>query len=234
MKRTTLLGGVAALLLALTACGQVTDPGPQTSRQRTVDGVHAVDLRTSGDLTIQVGDTENLTVTAGSNVIDNLTSDVVDGTLVLDSAAGRSAGGPIAYTLTVRGLDRIEQSGSGNVTASGVPGGDATLVISGSGSATLSDLQLTTLSADLSGSGGGRLSGSTEEATVTVSGSGDFDGADLASVHTRVQVSGSGNARVHVTGQLEATASGSGDIVYTGNPSSVQRDSSGSGDITSG
>lgn len=234
MKRTILWGAAAVIVLALTSCGQVTDAGPQTSQQPAVDGVRAVDLQTGGDLTIQLGDAENLTVTAGSNVIDNLTADVVDGALVLGGRSGLSVTGPISYTLTVPGLERVELEGSGNITGVGVLSGPATVVISGSGSVTLSDLELASLTADLSGSGDARLSGSADTATVTVSGSGDFDGTDLATQRTRVDVSGSGAARVNVSTELAADVSGSGDVVYTGSPTSVQRDRSGSGDIVAG
>jgi Putative auto-transporter adhesin, head GIN domain len=231
MNRTTTMIGLAAAALALTACGSVQSAGPPTSQERELSGVHAVDLQTSGDLTIRIGETEGLTVSAGANVLDDLTSEVVDGTLVLGSRPNLSIGGSISYTLTVRGLDGIEVEGSGDVTGTGVLDGEARLTISGSGSATLSDLHLTSLSADLSGSGGAVVSGTGEVSTVGVSGSGDYDGSGLTTARTTVESSGSGQARVNVTERLSATVSGSGDVVYAGNPAQVDRDVSGSGEI---
>jgi len=233
MKRATVVAAGAILLLAA-GCGQARDAGPATSAQRAVSGVHAVALETSGDLVINVGDEQRLTIDAGANVIDGLTSDVVDGTLVLGGKSGAWFGGPIRYTLTVAGLDRIELAGSGNVTGAGVLAGEAALLVSGSGSATVSDVRLTGLTADLSGSGGATVTGSATTSTVTVSGSGDFDGSGLASEQATVEVSGSGQARVDVSGTLAATVTGSGDVVYTGQPDSVQRDRSGSGQIIAG
>lgn len=235
MNRAMIVAAGSAIVLMTAGCGQVRDAGPATSAQRTVAGFHAVQLETSGDLTITVGEAESLTVEAGANIIDGLTSEVVDGTLVLGGKSGAWFGGTIHYTLTVTSLDRIELEGSGSVTGTGVlTGDDGTLAVSGSGSATLSGLRLSDLTTDLSGSGGVTVTGSATTATVTVSGSGDFDGSGLATEQATVEVSGSGQARVEVSGTLAAAVSGSGDVVYTGNPTSVQRDRSGSGDIVAG
>jgi hypothetical protein len=234
MKRAMIAAAGSAVLLLTAACGQVRDAGPATSAQRTVAGFHAVQLETSGDLAIKLGEGESLTIDAGANVINDLTSDVVDGTLVLGGKSGVWLGGSIRYTLTVTSLDRIDLDGSGNVTGAGVLTGDGTLAVAGSGSATLTDLELTGLTADLSGSGGLSVTGSAPTASVTVSGSGDFDGSGLATEQATVQVSGSGRARIDVSGTLSATVSGSGDIVYTGNPTSIERNRTGSGDIVAG
>lgn len=233
-RRLWVAAAGSAVLLVAAGCGQVRDAGPTTTAQRPVSGIQAVQLETSGDLTINVGAGESLTIDAGANVIDGLTSDVVDGTLVLGGKADAWFGGSIRYTLTVTSLDRIELAGSGSVTGAGVPTGKGTLAVSGSGSATLSGLQLADLTADISGSGGITLTGAATTAAITIGGSGDFDGSGLATEQATVEISGSGQARVDVSGTLAATVSGSGDVVYTGNPTSVQRNRTGSGDIVAG
>ena len=225
---------VAVVALLVSGCGATRDPGPATSADRPISGVQAVRLETSGDLAIAVGDTESLTIEAGSAVIDDLTSDVVDGSLVLGTRPGPSVTGSIRYTLTVTGLSRLELEGSGNASGTGVLLSDATVTVSGSGNATLSGLELTRLIADLSGSGHVTVAGTAGSAAVTVSGSGDFDGTGLAVQDATVDASGSGRVQVRVSGTLTAAVSGSGDVVYTGNPATVQRDRSGSGDIVAG
>lgn len=225
---------VAAVALVLSGCGATRDPGPATTADRPVTGVHAVQLETSGDLAIAIGEKESLTIDAGAAVIDDLTSDVVDGALVLGTRPGASVTGPVRYTLTVTGLDRLELEGSGNATGTGVLVAAATVTVSGSGGATLSGLDLTRLTADLSGSGKVTATGAAGSAAVTVSGSGDFDGSGLALQDATVDASGSGRVQVQVSGTLTAAVSGSGDVVYTGNPATVQRDRSGSGDIVAG
>lgn len=234
VARMATVGTMAAMALVATGCGATRDPGPATTADRAISGVQAVRLETSGDLAIAVGATESLTIDAGSAVIDDLTSDVVDGALVLGTRPGASVSGTVRYTLTVTGLDRLELDGSGSATGAGVLTSDATLAVSGSGGATLSGLDVTRLAADLSGSGSVTVTGSAGTAAVTVSGSGDFDGAGLAVQQATVDASGSGRVRVQVSDSLTASVSGSGDVVYTGDPVTVQRNRSGSGDIVAG
>jgi hypothetical protein len=222
-------------LLVLTAsCGFFRDAGAQTTQQRTIDGVTAVRLLTSGDLSITVGETDSLTVTAGSNQLTGLTSQVIDGTLILDNKAATITDSHISYALTVLPLASLELSGSGNANGVGVLTGDAQVSATGSGEVSLSGLNLSSIVVDLAGSGNVQLAGTATSQHVTVSGSGEYAAAGLATQQAQVQVTGSGNAQVNVTGTLTATASGSGNITYTGNPAQVDRNSSGSGDITAG
>ena len=69
---------------------------------------------------------------------------------------------------------------------------------------------------------------------MTVTGSGDYDGSGLVSEQAEVEADGSGSVKVDVSGRLSATSTGSGDITYTGNPTQVDKNSSGSGEITAG
>jgi hypothetical protein len=222
------------LLVLTSSCGFFRDAGAQTTQQRTIDGVTAVRLLTSGDLSITVGETDSLTVTAGSNQLTGLTSQVIDGTLILDNKAATIADSHISYALTVPPLASLELSGSGNANGVGVLTGDAQVSATGSGEVSLSGLDLSSIVVDLSGSGNVQLAGTAASQHVTVSGSGEYAGSGLATQQTQVQVTGSGNAQVTVTGTLTATVSGSGNITYTGNPAQVDRNSSGSGDITAG
>ena len=56
-RLTLLLVPAVVGLLALAGCSALADAGPQTTAQRTIGGVTAVELQTSGDLTVTVGET---------------------------------------------------------------------------------------------------------------------------------------------------------------------------------
>jgi hypothetical protein len=227
------LTAVVALVLLASGCSLLRSSGDQTTQTRQIAGVAAVRLLTSGDLTITTGGTESLTVTAGANDLTGLTSQVIDGTLILDNKDSIGSGG-ISYALTVGPLDRLEVSGSGNATGIGTLRGDSTVLASGSGSVELTGLAMTGVVVDLSGSGGVTLGGTADTQQVTLSGSGGYDGSGLITAEADVEVDGSGSARVQVTDRLSATVNGSGDITYTGNPPQVDRSTSGSGDIVPG
>jgi hypothetical protein len=234
MKRTWLAIATIGLLMVFAGCGFFRDAGAQTTQDREIQNVSGVRLLTSGNLTITVGSPEKLTVTAGANQLVGLTSQVIDDTLILDNKSSNTISGDISYALTVAPVDSLELSGSGNAQGIGVLRGDATLTVTGSGSANLSGLDLTSLTVDVSGSGGAQLAGKATTQRVTVTGSGDYDGSGLASEQTDVEADGSGSVTVDVSGRLSATSTGSGNITYTGNPTQVDKNSSGSGDISAG
>ncbi len=222
------LAGLAALLAG---CGVLGDAGPQTTTQRTIQGVTAVELHTSGDLTITVGESQGLTITAGANQLDYLTTEVDNGTLMLDSKSNMPSGGPISYALVVPSINSLVVSGSGNATGDGVAKGDFQVTVSGSGNANLTGLDVPSVAVDMSGSGNLTLAGRADAQQVDVHGSGDYDGKGLTSADAGVQVSGSGSAGVNVSARLTASISGSGDINYSGSPSQVEKSVTGSGSI---
>jgi hypothetical protein len=234
MNRKLLAVPAAGLLLLIGSCGFFRDAGTQTTQERPIEGVTAVRLLTSGDLTITVGPTQKLTVTAGTNQQVGLTSQVIDGTLILDNKANNPNGSGISYALTVPSLTSLDISGSGSATGVGILTGDAQLRDSGSGGATVTGVNLTSVVVDLSGSGDVELGGQSDVAKVTVTGSGDYNGSALVTDQTEVDVDGSGGASVNAAKRLTANISGSGDVTYKGSPAEISKDVSGSGEIAPG
>ena len=230
------LGLVIAAGTLLTGCGDTgafADPGPTRTEQRPVDGVHAVDLRTSGDLTITTGATPKLTITAGRTTLRYLTSTLQDGTVVLDSRSGHNASGDIHYELTLPTLDGVVIAGSGSAHGTVVADGSFTVAVSGSGSAALDGLAATAVTVQLSGSGDIHLAGTTDAQSVELDGSGTYLGTELTSQTSDVHIDGSGNAHVNAINQLDAQISGSGNISYTGTPA-LTTQISGNGTISAG
>ena len=234
MKRQWLAAPAVGLLLITGSCGFFRDAGAPTTQDRPIEGVTAVRLLTSGDLTITVGQAEKLSVTAGANQQVGLTTQVIDGTLILDNKSSDAMNGDISYALTVPPLRSVDLSGSGTVTGAGVLTGDATVTVSGSGAAGLTGLELSGVVVDLSGSGNVELAGRAGAQQVTVSGSGNYQAADLTTQQTDIAVSGSGDAAVNASQRLTASVTGSGTITYTGNPAQIDRQSTGSGGIVPG
>ncbi|MEP7179441.1 MAG: head GIN domain-containing protein [Pseudonocardiales bacterium] len=223
----------AGTLLTAGDTGPFADPGPTRTEQRPVEGVHAVDLRTSGDLTITTGATPKLAITAGRTTLRYLTSTLQDGTVVLGSRSGHNASGDIHYELTLPTLDGVAIAGSGSAHGTVVADGPFTVIVSGSGSAALDGLAATAVTVQLSGSGDIHLAGSTDAQSVEVDGSGTYLGSDLTSRTSDVQIDGSGNAHVNAIGPLDAQINGSGNIFYTGTPV-LTTHTSGNGTISAG
>lgn len=227
--------GLQAVLVALvlTAC-EITVTGTRgsgdiASEERQVSGFDQIDLRGSGTVLIEIGDSESLTIEADDNLLQLLTSDVEGTTLALDTTEQISPTEDVVYRITAVSLVGLQLSGSGDIEVSDVEADDFDLDLGGSGEIEVDgDFGSTTVS--LRGSGEITVSGTTDRLDVSLSGSGRFDGEELLAETGDVSLSGSGSAAVNVTDDLTAEVSGSGEIVYVGSPS-LNASTPGSGDI---
>ena len=210
--RNRLCAASLAVLLVVSACGVVGGSGKVETETRQVSGFTAIDLAGSGEVSVEQGGSESLTIEADDNVLPRLTSEVSDSTLKLGKKRGITLGpeNPIRYRVTVKDLTGVGVSGSGSVKGQG--------------------MTLQTLRLDISGSGTVNLSGSAVEQDIQVSGSGRYEAAELLSEKASVEISGSGEVAVAVSRELRIDISGSGTVTYSGDPS-VQQSVSGSGKV---
>lgn len=258
MSRRTLLLSTATTALAasvvLTGCDVNVDlggndPGDRTTEERSITDVSAVELATTGSLSLSVGDEPSLTITAGENVLDRLTTEITGDTLVID-LPGSWRNPRIDYDLVLPALSSVTLSGSGAVDGDIGGTGDIELRINGSGEIQLDEIEASDLTVTIDGSGAVEvddvvagatvvrvdgsgavtLDGSTDTLDVAIPGSGDVRLSGLEARDAVVRIDGSGEAEVHATGTLDAAIGGSGRIAYSGDPD-VTRDIDGSGEI---
>lgn len=226
---------VVGAVVALAGCAPVwAASGPRVTDERDIDAVEAVALRTSGDLTVTLGDTPSLTISAPQGVLDRLTSEIEDGVLVLD-LRGPSWGmlGEIDYALTVPRLSDVVIDGSGDVEADFSGAEKVRIEISGSGDVSGTGLDADRIETVIDGSGAIDLEGEAREHRMEISGSGDIDAEELRTRDARILIDGSGDADLQVTGTLDAEISGSGEVRYRGG-ATVSSDISGSGSVVEG
>jgi hypothetical protein len=187
--------------------------GNSVTENRAVSGINAVSLTNSGKLVVQYGTTESLSITADDNILPTLTSDVINGRLILGSKPNTSitTRNGIVYLLTVKNLQAIEITGSGDAIVSGVNGNDLKATVTGSGSLT--------------------VDGALKSQTVTITGSGDYNGTNLSSHQASVTCSGSGSVTVKVSESLKVHITGSGSVGYIGDPQITEKIVTGSGTL---
>jgi hypothetical protein len=190
---------------------------------------------TSGDLTIEQGTQESLTIEADVNIVSLLTSDVSNGTLELSvqSLSGFNTSLPIKYTLVVKDINALTLMGSGDITAAALTGDTVTITGMGSGDMKIAQLTANTLNVVIDGSGDINVSaGTTVNANVHVNGSGNFTAGNLQVGKATFSVLGSGDSETWVTNELNVNILGSGYVRYYGKPV-IQQSKLGSGDIIS-
>jgi len=244
---------VVTAATALSGCAAL-DSGPAITQEREISDVSVVELDSSGDLTVTLGATPSLTVTAGERVIDSLTADVEDGVLRLGTDGESMLGnGKIRYALTVNSLESltvlgsgdasidlsganeptINVRGSGDVDATGIDAGTAILTPDGSGVIDVRDAVVEELTVRIEGSGGVSIAGTAGTQRVDINGDGRYEASGLRSTQAFVTIRGAGSADVTAEGTLDAVIDGSGDISYSGD-ARVTEDVSGSGDVSRG
>ncbi len=209
MQNRCLIAAVAVLLV-LTGCSVVSGSGQVGSETRQVSGFTGIELSGIGEVTIEQGETESLTIEADDNVLPALTSEVDDSVLELGTKPRTTVRtrNPIRYRVTLKDLTSIELSGSGSVSGT--------------------NLRANALRVNISGSGTVDLAGSADQQEVDVSGSGRYEAAELPSRSVTIEISGSGKATVAAAEQLRVDISGSGTVTYSGDPT-IDQSISGSG-----
>lgn len=231
-RATTAAAVGAVLVLGLAACAGAPR-GPVVTRDVDIEDVTAVQLATSGDLTIRRGDTPSLTVTAREGTQDRLLSEVRDGVLVLDSrrSSGVGSWGDVSYELVLGEVAELVVSGSGGVTADDVTGDALRLSVEGSGSVDLTGVDAGSVALRIAGSGDVELGGRTDSLAIGIEGSGGVDADRLRADEVDVSVEGSGDVEVHATRRLAVSIEGSGSVSYAGDPEVTQR-IEGSGEVS--
>ena len=207
-----LLAGSMVILFILTAVA--CDLVATVTEDRDVSDFNKVIIGGSGNLYIEQGEEESLTIKTTKNIISYINTEVSGDTLEI-GIEQRGTVVPVGvanYYLTVKDLDVIIAAGSANVSSS--------------------QFNTNNLEITMSGSGNVKLAGRVEKQTVLISGSGNYSAKDFISRDCVIVIAGSGNGSVNVTDSLDVNISGSGNVSYIGNPS-VNKTISGSGSVKS-
>jgi hypothetical protein len=241
MKLKLFVGSIVFLLVA-SACGfnvnlssnAITGSGKRATETRAVSGFDEVVLAGSGELYIEQGQDEALTVETDDNVMKYVKTDVQGSSLVLGfkDNVNVSLNQPIVFRLTVRDLTSVTLAGSGKVAAKALDTDKLTINLPGSGDMTFDKVDTIKLHATIAGSGKIEIaSGSADSEEINMLGSGTFDARSFQVKDASATIAGSGNIDVRASGKLAASILGSGNIRYYGEPQSIDMNTAGSGTI---
>jgi hypothetical protein len=206
------------------------------TEDRKVSDFKGISLSGSYNYYIKQGSVNAVRVEAPAKLLSYIVTEVKNGVLHVYTKNHTNWGNmfngeKVAVYITAKDINSIHFSGSGDVSfEEGISSTDMRVTMSGSGDLT-GKITATSVECSLTGSGDLELSGRAENAKVKLTGSGDLSVRELQTVNTYVEVVGSGDASVNASGSLNAKLSGSGDIHYSGNPKSVSKSKSGSGNI---
>lgn len=213
--------------------------GNVVEETRPISGVTGVDLATIGNVIIEIGEKESLRIEAEDNLMKYFETDIRGETLKIStnpSTVNLRPTKPVYFFLTVKDLERVSISGSGDIQVPDLESGQFNVDIGGSGDINMGDLLADRLEINIGGSGDvstGRVI--VPSLRVKINGSGDITLMELKADDLSLNVNGSGNLRINDgnVGEQDIDINGSGNFQAEDLASKVTNiNIGGSGDIT--
>ncbi len=215
MKMLYRIGVLLAGFMLLVACSsnKVTGNGKIVTKSRVVAVFNHIKLSGAYRLKIIVGAKQSLRITSDSNIVPLVITRVKNGLLIIRNKPGVAikVSKPVLIRIVVQKLTGISASGVNQIKASRISSDKFKLKSSGAVQA--------------------NLSGTANKVSVVISGSGNVNADRLVAKDVKVRLTGSGHILINASKKLDTKITGSGSIVYTGNPSDVDQTITGSGKI---
>lgn len=217
--------------------GGIPGSGNILTETRDTGPFEAISIEYPGaEIIVQQGDKETVELEADDNLLPQLSTEVLSGTLTIktvetDWKTTVNPSKQVKIDITVRDLTEIILSAPvGDLKVNDLQADTLQLVVSGGAQVRLNGIQVDLLDSVLSGAGDIQASGTADELKLILSGLGSFNAADLQSNKAAIELSGMGDATVRVEEELAATITGAGSIKYFGHPR-VEQSVNGAGSV---
>ena len=136
----------------------------------------------------------------------------------------------VEITLSSPLITRLTLDGSGKIVGNGLNQDD--LFYQTNGAAVInSSFTVKNFEYHSNGSGNASYGGTAETAILTIIGTGSIFASTLITDKCTVTISGAGDVRIHVDEELNVIISGTGSVYYSGNPSTINTNITGSGQL---
>jgi hypothetical protein len=195
-----------------TAPDQIVGSGRLVSEQRTVAAFTGIQVTGIGKVFVKQDTVQSLRIEADDNIVDDITTSVGNGLLVVGLRQGSYSKITINVYVSMRSIDRLESIGTADFS-------------------TVNPIQANAILCRITGVGTITLTGTAVNETIELTGTGDVQNFDLIASRCTATVSGVGTIQVNVTQQLDAVIAGVGSIIYAGNPPAVNRTILGVGSV---
>jgi len=242
MKKQT--GYLVTVLIVLTlvtlACSfnfnsleTIQGEGDVLTETRQVEGFDKIEVNGLGEIIVELGTEEALTVEAEENLLPYLETYVRGSSLVIEIEDGTTIipTKSLTFYVTVVSLEALSISGAGDVQLPDLDVDRFSIDLSGAGNIDIDSLNANSFDVSLSGVGDlSVFDGQVSSQEITISGAGKYNARNLESDDAEITISGVGSATLRAENYLKVSISGGGDVSYYGNPD-VDSDISGMGDL---
>ena len=235
MKTTKLM--FSFILCIITFISFAAPGNSDKTEVRNVNNFNGIKVSTGIDLYITMGTTEEVKIVADDDIIENLITEVDNGTLNIYMKQKNwfnwnMGNRTMKAYVTVKELSKIDASSGSDVKSENTLKGEDLKVRASSGSDVEIDIYYKNFSLNTSSGSDAKISGKTKNFEADASSGSDINAKDLESAICKVSVSSGSDADVNVTDELHAHASSGADVRYYGNPQVKDIDESSGGDVT--
>jgi hypothetical protein len=210
------------------------------TQNRQVANFKEIRVGSGIDLYLKQGNTESLVLTAPSDKIGKIITEVRNGVLEIHLErnnwnwgwnwnTGKSSP---KVKLTFKDINKLMAGGGSDVYSEGRLLFDQIVIDASGGSDIKLDLTAEAVDCETSGGSDTVLTGSSKYFKGNASGGSDLKAKDFRTQSAKITSSGGSDAHIWVEAELIANASGGSDIYYYGSPKSVKVNKSGGSDIS--
>lgn len=222
-------------LIAVVSLSTAFTGNSQETQTRNVKNFDGIKVSTGIDLYLTMGSSEEVKIVADEDLIDDIRTDVKDGTLHIYTKKNNwfnwGNNKPRKAYVTVTELTRLYASSGSDVVSENTLEGDRLEVKTSSGSDIKIDVIIKNLSVDASSGSDAKLSGRSKTFEAEASSGSDIKAQNLEAKIGKLRASSGSDISVTITDELYAKASSGADIRYYGNPQIRDTDESSGGDV---
>ncbi len=223
-KKISFSSLLIAILLLSQACQKPEDRctfgyGEIERQPLFLPPIEGIELNIDAKVFLNYDRAQKVEIEAQGNVYNNIERKIQDGIWEIDFENCMLAHQAINIYISLPQLTLVENNDEGEIYTETLFENQDEITIRNNRSGYISlKAEAQQLNTDLNASGNIKLFGTTNYNYISLSGSGNIRSYDCINAKAEVLLSGSGDVRLNVTEELSGEISGSGDILYIGNP----------------
>lgn len=234
----------AALTAALYASSVTETLAQKITKTSDLTGFTKVQLNTSSDINIKMGNTYSIEMVGDEERIGNTILEMKNDTLKIKHKKGNfhyDNDQDMVINVVMPNIESMQINGSGDAEIEGVDNASLDLNvngsgdlyvngkseeldigINGSGNISMGEVMGKDVDISINGSGDVELDGGTcQSLEIDIHGSGDVEAKDMKCQDVNVEVAGSGDSEVYASNSLTFDSHGSGNVEVYGKPQTV-------------
>jgi hypothetical protein len=231
---TTLILASTASLSLLSSCrmGCVKGSGNQQTQNSKVEKFDRIKISGPFHVKLKQDSSMSVSITADDNFFKYIHMDSDDGELSIKTRKSFCGSGEVIVNIGVGNLSRIDGSGAVTYTSDGkLNTGDLKLNLNGKSAVDL-DLNAANVTTEGNGLCDVTLRGQATSHQVEFNGAGSIHAFDFVVSKYKIEANGKFDGEINVLNDLDVSCTGSANVQYKGNPSSVNTSKMGAATVT--